>query len=114
MSKRSNIVVFTATSSAQSINKRLALHAAKVLQDELAAPVEIEVLDLNDFEMPIYSPEREAPGILHLAQEFYDKLGSADGVIISFAEHNGTYTAAFKNIFDWTSRVKKKIFQTGQ
>lgn len=111
MPARSNIVVFAASNSTDSINKRLALHAAKILQDEFKADVELEVLDLNDYEMPIYSPEREALGIPQRAQDFYDTLGASDGVIISLAEYNGSYTAAFKNIFDWSSRVKMKIFQ---
>ena len=111
MPTRSNIVVFAATNSTQSINLRLANHAAKILQNELSVSVEIDVLDLNDYEMPIYSPEREARGIPQFAKDFYEKLGAADGVMISFAEHNGTYTAAFKNIFDWSSRIKKQVFQ---
>ncbi len=111
MPARSNIVVFAASNSTKSINKRLATHAGKVLQDELAAPVEIEVLDLNDYEMPIYSPERQKTGIPQEAQDFYAKIGAADGVIISLAEYNGSYTAAFKNIFDWCSRIKMEIFQ---
>lgn len=105
------VLVFAATNSAQSINKLLASHAANILQNDLGSPVDIEFLDLNDYEMPIFSPEREAQGIPQLAQDFYDKLGAADGVIISFAEYNGSYTAAFKNIFDWSSRVKMQIFQ---
>ncbi|HBY85147.1 MAG TPA: NADPH-dependent FMN reductase, partial [Colwellia sp.] len=32
-------------------------------------------------------------------------------IIISFAEHNGSYTAAYKNLFDWTSRIDQKLFQ---
>jgi len=111
MSKHSNILVFAASNSTKSINKRLAVYSAKILQNELNAPVKIEVLDINDYEMPIYSPEREAAGIPQLAQDFYDKLGAADGIIVSFAEYNGTYTAAFKNIFDWVSRVNMKMFQ---
>lgn len=111
MSTRSNILVFAATNSTQSINKRLARHAAKILQDELAAPVEIEIIDLNDYEMPIYSPERDAQGIPQLARDFYDKIGASDGCIMSFAEYNGSYTAAFKNIFDWTSRISMRVFQ---
>lgn len=111
MPTRSKIVVLAASNSTTSINKRLAMHAAKVLQDEFKAPVEIEVLDLNDYEMHIYSPEREAQGIPQLAQNFYAELGAADGVIISLAEHNGAYTASFKNILDWCSRIKMKIFQ---
>ena len=111
MSSRSNIVVFAASNSTHSINKRLAIHAAKVMQDGLAAPVEFEVLDLNDYEMPIYSPDREQSGIPEEAQDFYAKLGAADGLIISLAEYNGSYTAAFKNIFDWCSRIRMEVFQ---
>jgi NAD(P)H-dependent FMN reductase len=60
------------------------------------------VLDLNDYEMPIYSIDRETEdGIPEEAQRFYDELGAVDAILISFAEHNGAYTAAYKNIFDW-------------
>lgn len=111
MPSRPTIVVFAGSNSTQSINKRLALHAAKILQDEFKAPVEIEVLDLNDYEMPIFSPEREAQGIPPLAHQFFETLGAADGVIVSLAEYNGSYTSAFKNIFDWCSRIDMKIFQ---
>lgn len=112
MSKQSTILVFAASNSTTSINKRLAVHAANVLKNELAASVVIDVLDLNDYEMPIYSPEREnESGVPKLAQDFYNRIGAADGLIISFAEHNGHYSAAYKNIFDWCSRINMKVFQ---
>lgn len=111
----SNIVktlVFGASNSKQSINKVLATHAAKVYQSDFQPHAEIEVLDLNDYEMPIYSIDREkAEGIPVLAQQFLDKIGAADKIIISYAEHNGGYTVAWKNIFDWMSRLEKKVFQ---
>ncbi|MGV1010960.1 MAG: NADPH-dependent FMN reductase [Flavobacterium sp.] len=101
------IIAFGASSSKTSINKQLATYAANQFQNTL-----IEVLDLNNYEMPIFSTDKEAhTGIPELAQDFYDKLGSADLIIISFAEHNGAYAAAFKNIFDWTSRINGKNFQ---
>lgn len=31
--------------------------------------------------------------------------------MISFAEYNGYYSAAYKNLFDWSSRITKKVFQ---
>jgi len=34
-----------------------------------------------------------------------------DMLVLSFAEHNGSYTAAWKNLFDWASRIEKKVFQ---
>lgn len=110
MSQKS-ILAFGASNSANSINQRLALHAAHVLRDELGADIAIETLDLADFDMPIYSPSRQADGIPAEAHAFYDRLGVADGLIISFAEYNGNYTAAYKNLFDWCSRIKMQIYQ---
>ncbi len=101
------IIAFGASSSKQSINKQLATFAANQFQN-----VTIEIIDLNDYEMPIFSIDKEKENGIHpLAQEFYSKLGSADLIIISFAEHNGNYSTAFKNILDWTSRINAKTFQ---
>ncbi|MFN7044061.1 MAG: NADPH-dependent FMN reductase [Flavobacterium sp.] len=101
------IIAFGASSSKQSINKQLATFAANQFKN-----VTIEILDLNDYEMPIFSVDKEKENGIHpLAQEFYAKLGSADLIIISFAEHNGNYSTAFKNILDWTSRINAKTFQ---
>jgi len=70
------------------------------------------VLDLNEFEMPLYSIDRErADGIPAQAQRFFDAIGGADALLISYAEHNGHYTAAYKNLFDWASRIQQQVFQ---
>jgi NAD(P)H-dependent FMN reductase len=101
------IIAFGASSSKNSINKQLATYVAKQFKNS-----SIEVLDLNDYEMPIFSVDKETnTGIPQLAHDFYSKIGSADLLIISFAEHNGAYSTAFKNIFDWTSRINGKTFQ---
>jgi NAD(P)H-dependent FMN reductase len=76
MSSPSKILVFAATNSRQSINKRLASHAATALLQDLHADVEIDLIDLNDYEMAIFSPERERAGIPQLAQDFYAKIGA--------------------------------------
>lgn len=112
MSRRPIVLAFAASNNTQSINRKFVEHAAQVLQEEIAPEVEIETLDLNDYEMPIYSPDREKTvGIPKEAHAFLNKLGAADGLIISFAEYNGSYTSAFKNIFDWVSRIEMNIFQ---
>ncbi|SFR40353.1 NADPH-dependent FMN reductase [Litoreibacter janthinus] len=103
-------IALAASNSSTSINKRLVTHASEVFQRDFGA--EVEILDLNDFEMPIYSSDREAKdGIPEQAQRLYAKFGQADAILISYAEHNGNYTAAWKNIFDWTSRIDAKVFQ---
>lgn len=101
------IIAFGASSSKTSINKKLATYTANQFQNAT-----VELLDLNDYEMPIFSVDKETEtGIPQLAHDFYNKLGSADLIVISFAEHNGAYSTAFKNIFDWASRINSKTFQ---
>jgi NAD(P)H-dependent FMN reductase len=101
------IIAFGASSSKNSINKQLASYAANLFSNAT-----VELLDLNDYEMPIYSVDKEKENGVHpLAQKFYDKIGTADLLVISLAEHNGAYASAFKNILDWTSRINNKTFQ---
>ncbi len=107
-----NIIAFAASNSKSSINKQLVTHAMQVLQSEILPDAICDILDLNDFEMPIYSVDREeVSGIPQQAHAFLSKIQSADALVISFAEHNGNFTAAFKNIFDWVSRIDVEVFQ---
>ena len=100
------IVAFGASSSLNSINKDLATYTASLVPDSASI-----VVNLIDFEMPIYSIDKEKEnGIPDLAYKFKDILKNADGIVISFAEHNGVYTAAFKNILDWISVIEKVVW----
>ncbi len=101
------ILAFAASNSRHSINKQLVQYATSLMDG-----VEVEILDLNDYEMPIFSVDREnTEGIPDLAHQLFNKIGTADALIISYAEHNGSYTAAYKNIYDWMSRIDMKVFQ---
>ena len=104
------IIAFGASSSKNSINKQLANYVANQFQN-----ANVDLLDLNDYEMPLYSVDKEkTQGIPELAKAFFAKLGNADLILISFAEHNGAYSTAFKNIFDWISRIDGNTFQGKQ
>ena len=104
------LLTFAASNSSKSINKQLATYAASQVQHDNG--VDIEILDINDYELPLFSEDKEAQlGQPQLAKDFFAKIGQADAIIISFAEHNGSYTAAYKNLFDWTSRINQKLFQ---
>lgn len=105
MKKR--IIAFGASNSKASINKKLAEYTASRLEN-----AEVEILDLNDFQLPLYSIDYEAEkGMPSAAMRFKDCLDKADGLVISFAEHNGAYTAVFKNLYDWISRIDRKAWQ---
>ncbi|MES9943361.1 MAG: NAD(P)H-dependent oxidoreductase [Candidatus Thiodiazotropha sp.] len=100
------LLAFAASSSKKSINKRLVTYACSLMED-----AEVEILDLNDYELPLFSVDREEElGQPKLAHDFLAKIASCDGLIISFAEHNGSYSVAYKNLFDWCSRIRKEIF----
>ena len=101
------IVAFGASNSKTSINKALAAHAASLVDG-----AEVEVLDLNDYELPLFGVDREAElGSPDLAKEFFAKIGASDALVVSYAEHNGSYATAYKNLFDWCSRIDQKVFQ---
>ncbi|MEM7474462.1 MAG: NAD(P)H-dependent oxidoreductase [Planctomycetota bacterium] len=106
------ILAFAASNSKISINKQLVMYVANRLKSTKTPDATIETLDLDDYELALYRPDREeAGGVPALAQDFYAKIGSSDVVLVSFAEHNGLYTAAYKNLFDWTSRIDRKVYQ---
>ena len=101
------IIAFGGSSSKNSINKQLATYAANLFQN-----VKVEILDLNDYEMPVFSVDKEKEnGIHNLAHDFFAKIGTADFIVLSLAEHNGAYSSAFKNTLDWASRINAKTFQ---
>ena len=101
------ILAFAASNSSTSINRELIGYAASLLGDH-----EVEVLDINDYEMPIYRSDLEqALGIPEAASRFLAKISDADALLISYAEHNGNYTVAYKNLFDWASRENQQVYQ---
>ena len=100
------ILAFAGSNSKTSINKQLAVYAANLLND-----VEVNVLDLNDYEMPLYSMDVEQEfGIPEAAHQFLRAIKDTDGIVLSLAEHNGTYATVFKNVFDWVSRIDNKLW----
>lgn len=100
------LLAFAGSSSKHSINKKLATYAATLFED-----VEVDIIDLNDYELPLFSVDKEKElGKPEIARAFLDKIESADIIVLSVAEHNAGLTAAFKNIYDWASRQKKEVW----
>ena len=95
------------STSKNSINKQLAEYAGGLI--ERAETINI---DLNDYEMPVFSVDIEnEQGFSEGTKELNNLVENADGFIISLAEHNGAYSAAFKNAFDWLSRIEGKVWR---
>lgn len=99
------VIAFAGSNSKQSINKQLVTYAASKVA------VEVEVLDINDFSLPLYGIDYEIEhGIPDNAHKFLEAIKNSAGLLVSLAEHNGAYSTAFKNLFDWMSRIEGKTF----
>ena len=100
------IIAFAGSDSKTSINKQLATYVASLVKG-----AEVNVLDLNDFELPLYSIDLElTDGIPDNAHKFLSLIKATDGIVLSLAEHNGAYATVFKNLFDWMSRIDGKLW----
>jgi len=55
---------------------------------------------------------KKPPASLTKAKDFLALIQKNDGIILSLAEHNGSYSAAFKNVLDWTTRVETKLWSS--
>lgn len=100
------ILSLGASTSSASINRQFANYAAHKVTGAV-----VTELDLRSLNLPIYSSDEEqANGIPADAQRFLDSIRGHDALVLSLAEHNGSYTAAFKNLYDWTSRLEQKLW----
>jgi len=102
-----HIITIGGSTSKNSINKKLAEYAG-----DLVKGVKVTHLDLNDYQLPLYSIDIEneegfSEDLMRLNRQFEE----TDGIVLSLAEHNGAYTAAFKNAFDWLSRIESKVWR---
>lgn len=100
------ILAFAGSSSSTSINRELVKFVLQSFSED-----EINLIDLNNFEMPLFSVDKEKKGFPEQAHQFLAEITSCDVIICSMAEHNRNFTAAFKNLFDWCSRINSKVFQ---
>ena len=100
------IIAFAGSNSKESINKKLATYTSSLVED-----VDVTILDLNDFDLPLYGIDLENEnGIPEDAHKFLNLIKESDGIVLSLAEHNGAYSTAFKNLFDWMSRIDGKLW----
>lgn len=101
----SQVTYFAGSSSKTSINRSFAQYTAEQLgADRLTG------LDLNDYEVPIFSVDRETEGIPDKIIMFMEIIKHSEVIVLSLAEHNSNFTVAFKNIVDWCSRVDRHFW----
>lgn len=102
-----NILAFGGSNSSASINKEFAIYVSSLIPNNA-----VHSIDMNDFELPLYSTDREKSiGFLPPVHDFLKVISAADMLVVSLAENNGSYNVGFKNVLDWASRASKSVFQ---
>jgi len=96
-------LLFLAGSAAtQSLNKKLAQHAADLAAQKGA---DVQFIDLRDYEMPLYCTDYEAEnGLPDNVKRLKKLFQDADGFFIASPEYNSTFSPLLKNTIDWMSR----------
>lgn len=94
------LLIFAGSTRAQSFNRRLARVAAQWAQP-LGA--EVTLLELSDFDIPLYNADLEARGTPADVLRLKALLHAHPAWVICSPEYNGSYTALLKNTLDWAS-----------
>ena len=96
------ILAFAGSTRTDSYNKRLVKIAAAGAR---AAGVEVTLIDLRDFPLPLFDGDLEArDGLPANGRKLKDLFLAHHGLLISAPEYNSSITAVLKNLIDWVSR----------
>lgn len=106
------ILVIPGSLRTGSINARLAAVAAKEL---VLLDVDVTLISLADYPLPIYDGDLEAKsGVPANAVNLKRMIGAHHGVFIVSPEYNSSVPPLLKNAIDWVTRVRDRNETFGQ
>ena len=96
------ILAFAGSARKDSLNKKLLKIAVEGAQ---AAGGDVTLVDLADFELPLFSQDLENEmGMPDIAGKFKRLMIAHDGFLIASPEYNSAFSPLLKNTIDWASR----------
>jgi chromate reductase len=96
------ILAFAGSTRIESFNKKLVKIAATGAKD---AGADVTVIDLHDFQMPIYDGDLEIKdGLPSNARKLKDLMLVHQGLLVASPEYNSSISGVLKNTIDWVSR----------
>jgi len=108
MSHSLRILAFAGSARRKSLNRKL---LAVAVAETRAAGVEVTLLDLNEYALPLYrGDEEEAQGLPANAVKLIELVNSHQGLLIASPEYNSFITPLLKNTIDWITRAEENPF----
>lgn len=98
------ILIFAGSTRQESYNRKLAKAAAAIAEQQGA---QATVLELSDFDIPLYNADLEARGTPADVIRLKQAMHSHAAWIVCSPEYNGSYPALLKNAIDWASSPVK-------
>lgn len=96
------MLAFAGSTRTDSFNKRLVKIAATGAKE---AGADVTIIDLRDFQMPLYDEDLEKKeGLPSSTRKLKELMLSHHGFLISSPEYNSSISGVLKNTIDWTSR----------
>jgi chromate reductase len=101
------ILAFAGSFREKSYNKRI---LAIAVEGARKRGSQVDVVDLRNYEMPVFCPDEiEQNGFHPAALKFQELLSQYQGLLIATPEYNASVPGGMKNIFDWVSRKSEKF-----
>ena len=99
------VLVFAGSARRDALSKRVARAAAASVAAAGGVPT---LIDLADFDMPMYSGDIEASaGLPEAVVRLQSLIGGHDALLITSPEYNGSMTPLLVNTLDWCSRTDR-------
>jgi len=99
------LLAFAGSARQDSVNKKLVTFAAEQARSKGA---EVTLIDLRDFEMPLYDGDLEdSAGLPEAADRLFEMMKSHQGLLLACPEYNSSITPLLKNTIDWLSRPRE-------
>ncbi len=96
------ILAFAGSTRTDSFNKKLVKIAAIGARE---AGADVTIIDLRDFQMPLYDEDLERQeGLPSSARKLKDLMLAHQGLLVSSPEYNSSISGVLKNTIDWVSR----------
>lgn len=102
------ILAFSGSARKGSLNQKLLAATTKAVE---AAGGVVTLIDLNDYELPLYHGDlEEAKGMPENADKLIKLVQSHAGLLVASPEYNSQLTPLLKNTIDWMSRADENPF----